>query len=109
MKTPTLLPLAYIDSERANALKIHDGRKLLRVQACAADQRPINLDLRHQSLDIVGFDAAPIKDAQAAARSTVNILGSHTAQKSVRICGNFRGCGAPGPDRPDRLVSDDNT
>src|SRR5579864_3418063 len=45
--------------------EIHDGGKGLRIQTCAADQRSVNFHLSHQSLDVIGFDAAAVEDSQA--------------------------------------------
>jgi hypothetical protein len=44
-------------------LEIHDRGKRFGIQARAAYQRAINLRLGHQTLDIVGFDAAAVEDA----------------------------------------------
>ncbi len=60
----TSLGISSDSATSDRTLEIHNGRKLLRVQACAADQRPINLGLRHQPFDVVGFDAAAVKDPQ---------------------------------------------
>src|SRR5487761_280869 len=43
--------------------EIHDGGKRLCVETCAADQRSVNFHLSHQSLDVIGFDAAAVEDS----------------------------------------------
>src|SRR6202521_852989 len=45
--------------------EIHDGGKRLGLETCAADQGSIDFHLSHQSLDVIGFDAAAVEDSQA--------------------------------------------
>src|SRR5271169_4097884 len=49
----------------ARALKIHNRRKRLRLQARTAHKRTVNLHLRHQPPYVVGFDAAAVEDAKS--------------------------------------------
>src|SRR6202521_4812278 len=44
--------------------EIYDGGKRLCIETRAADQRSVNFHLSHQSLDVVGFDAAAVEDSQ---------------------------------------------
>src|SRR5665647_2536353 len=40
----------------------HDARELLRVEAGAADENPVDVGLRHQFVDGGGLHAAPVED-----------------------------------------------
>src|SRR5579863_164234 len=89
--------------------EIHDGGKSLCIEACAADQRSVNFHLSHQSLDVVGFDAAAVEDSQ-----TGSAFGSKTCrrllpQEPVRFGRHFRRRRAARANRPNRLVSKNDT
>jgi len=51
------------DFAKFKPLKIYDCGKRLGIQARAAHQRTINLRLCHQTLNVVGLDAAAVEDA----------------------------------------------
>src|SRR5258708_15453807 len=71
---------------------VYYRRERLRVQAGPADQRTIQLFLSHQSLDVVGFDAAAIQNAQGLGLLGGELSLRAPAKKAVRRGRNFRRC-----------------
>jgi hypothetical protein len=53
------------DLESSIAQARHDFRKRLRIEAGAADERAVDIGLRHQRADVVRLDAATVEDAAA--------------------------------------------
>src|ERR1700676_2704656 len=90
-------------------LKIYDGSECLGVQTRATHKRPVNFHLRHQPLDIVGFDAAAVENSQPAGPFWRKHLRRLLPQESVRFRGNFRSRRAARADCPDRFVSKNDT
>ena len=112
MTLPSPLPL---DSYARQVLrrfwraKIHDGRKRLRVKARSAHKCAVDFHLRHQSLDVVGLDAASVEDAKCGGSLGCE-LGRHARPNVfVRRRSHFRRSGAAGTDGPHRLIRNENT
>ncbi len=77
----------------------------MRVEACAAYQRAVNLHLRHQSPDVVGLDAAAEQDAKSGGSFGGEALLREFPQVPVSFRSDFRRRRAPRAYGPDRLVS----
>src|SRR5712671_1254566 len=84
---------------------VYYRRERLRVQAGPADQRAVQLFLSHQSLDVVGFDAAAVQNTQGLGLLGGELSLRALAKKTVRRGGNFWRCRLARADSPDWLVS----
>src|ERR1035437_8459285 len=89
--------------------EIHNRSKRLGIQTRAADQRSVNFDLSHQSLDIVGFDAATVEDSRPGSAFGTKTCRCLLPQEPVRISRHFRSRRAARANRPYRFVSKDDT
>src|SRR5579864_927341 len=89
--------------------EIHDGGKRLRTETCAANQRSVNFHLSHQSLDVVGFDAAAVEDSQACSALRSKTRRRLPSQEPVRLGGHFRRCRAARANCPNWLVGKNDT
>ena len=78
-------------------------------ETCAADQRSVNFHLSHQSLDVVGFDAAAVEDSQPGSAFRSKTRRRLLPQEPVRLGSHFRSRRAARANRPNRLVSKDDT
>src|SRR5262245_15840104 len=58
--------------ERARATRsafvVDDAQEALGLERGAADERPVDVGLRHERCDVVGLDAAAVEDAQRLGR-----------------------------------------
>src|SRR5882762_3714863 len=88
---------------------VYYRRERFRVQARPADERAIQLFLRHQSLDIVGLDAAAVQNTHRPGLLRGKLSLGTLPQKTVRPCGNFRRCRFACANCPDWLVGYQNT
>src|ERR1700680_1538195 len=64
--SPTAIDIAHFTSfgiSYSLLSEIHNGGKCLCVQTCAAYKRAVDFHLSHQSLYVVGFDAATVEDS----------------------------------------------
>src|SRR4029077_21269261 len=95
----SLLPDARRNASAA-ALEIHNSCKRLRVQAGPADERAINLHLRHQAANVVGLDAAAIENAEGGGSLGRETRGGEIPEVPVRVRRNFRSGRATGADGP---------
>src|SRR5579864_1422268 len=89
--------------------KIHDRRERLCIETRAADQRSVNFHLSHQSLDVIGFDAAAVEDSQTGSAFRSEPYRRLLPQKPVRLGSNFRCRSAARTNCPNRLVSKNDT
>src|SRR5579864_596426 len=89
--------------------EIHDGGKGLRIQTCAADQRSVNFHLSHQSLDVIGFDAAAVEDSQPRSALRSKTRRRPPSQEPVRFGGHFRRRRAARANCPNWLVGKNDT
>src|ERR1700722_1391049 len=101
--------MALLSPNFVSPLKIHDRRERLRIQARSADERTINLHLRHQSPYVVGFDAATVEDPKRGSPFRREAGICQFADKAMRVGRNFGRRRAPCADRPNWLVSNQNT
>src|SRR6266853_3654338 len=89
--------------------KIYDGGERLGIQTRAAHQRSVNFHLRHQPLDIVGLDASAVEDSQTTGAFRRKHRRCLLAQEPVRFRSDFRSRRAARANRPDGLVSKNDT
>jgi hypothetical protein len=90
--------------EVLTGLEIHNRRERVCLQARAAYQHAVDIDLGHQTLDIVGADAASIKDSECFGGFRAELFPGKLANELVNFSGNLRGCGSTGPNGPNGLV-----
>ena len=74
----------------ALAVKIHDGRKRSGVETGASDKRAVDIFLRHQPLDIVGLDAAPVQNPQLLPHPRGKRSYCKVTQKTMRLGWDLR-------------------
>src|SRR5690242_9668625 len=84
-------------------------REGLCVQARPADERAIQLFLSHQTLYVVGFDAAAVENTDGLCQFWGEFPLRALPQVTVRRCGNFRRCRFARANCPDWLVGYQNT
>ena len=85
-----------------------DGSKRLDLQACAADQGTIDIRLLHVLDDVVGFDATAVLDTNGFGNIVpVQVTERSTDNAPDNVVRDFAAGAAPGANRPDRLVGDD--
>src|SRR5260221_7813462 len=89
-------------------LEIHNRSKRKRVQTRSTHQSPIDLRLRHQSLDIVRLDAATIKDAQVVRGLLPKLGAGEFPDDAMSLGGDLRRGRLAGPDSPHRLIGNQN-
>src|SRR6202521_1255119 len=109
---PTAIEIAHFTSFGISfplLSEIHDGGKRLCIETRATDQRSVNFHLSHQSLDVVGFDAAAVEDSQTGSAFRSKIRRRLLPQEPVRLGSHFRRRRAARADRPNRLISNDDT
>src|SRR5260370_40611810 len=83
-----------------------DARERVSLQACPADQSPVNIGLGHERVNILVVDAAAVDDSHR-----IRALASVSFQYCAADCavdpfGLLGPRGAPGANRPDRFVGD---
>src|SRR2546425_9354037 len=83
-----------------------DSRELGRVETRAPDECAVDVGLGHEGVDISGFHAAAIEDADAPGRRVGREADELAADGVVHFLRLPRGRGAARADRPDRLVGD---
>src|SRR5437899_1905662 len=82
-------------------LKIHDRGEGDGIETGAADQRAVDFRLGHKTLDVVGLDAASIKDAQIlGGLRTVDAAGE-VSDDAMGVGGDLRSRGLAGSNGPD--------
>src|SRR4249919_415287 len=87
--------------------RLHDQREVLRIQARTADERSVDLGMRHEAADVARLDAAAVLDANRPADLGFTVLRAKgVADQLDDTAGVRRLRVPPGPDRPDRLVRD---
>src|SRR5258708_38776765 len=79
---------------------VYYRRERLCVQAGPADQRTVQLFLSHQSLDVVGLDAAAIQNSQGLSLFCGELSLRALAKKAVHRDGHFRRCRLARADSP---------
>src|SRR6266446_6555554 len=105
-------PLLHSSDGRAEARPLHeiyDRCERLRVEACPAHKRAVQFFLRYQPPNVVGLDAAAIKNPQRGGMTHRKLLPSASPEESVSIGGNFGGRGTARANGPDWLVRHQNT
>src|SRR5262245_13741187 len=89
------------------SLILHDAGEGHRIEARTTHERPIDVRLGHERIDVLGLHAAPVEDPDAVgrrARGAGADLAADGVMDLLRLCG----CRGPaGADRPHRLVGDD--
>src|SRR5205823_6009605 len=88
-----------------NVLAIHNCRERFGVEARPANQRTVQLFLRHQPLDVIRLDAATIKDSQVCRSLGRKLVPYALPQEPVGCSRNFRRGRTARSNRPDWLVS----
>src|SRR5215470_1182354 len=88
---------------------LHNTGERFGIEARSANQHAIEFRLRHQPLNVVRLDAAPVQNAQGSRMAGVELLRRTLANKPMYSRSNFRGRGAARTDCPDRFVSYQNT
>src|ERR1700693_2744010 len=89
--------------------EVHDGGEGNGLQAGATYQRAVDFRLRHEAADIVGLDAATVKNPARDGCVWSELLPDLIANTAMRVGGHFRRGYFAGADRPYRLVSDDDS
>jgi hypothetical protein len=90
--------------EALTGLEIHNRCERVCLQACAAHQHTVDIDLGHQTFDIVGADAASIKDSEGFGGFRAELFPGKLANELVNFSGNLRSGGSTGPNGPNGLV-----
>src|SRR5262245_13881435 len=93
-------------SLRISSPVLHDQRELLRIQTRAADERPVDLRVRHEVADVAGLHAPPVLDAHAPCHIDAVDLAHRLPDQRDHLSGVRRLGVAARADRPDRLVRD---
>src|SRR6266850_2598489 len=89
------------------SLKLHDAGEDRGIEARAADERAIDVGLRHEGIDIIRLDAAAVEEADALRRRRRGAAADLAADGIVDLLRLSGRGGAAGADRPHRLVGDD--
>jgi hypothetical protein len=80
-------------------------RKRRSLQACPANQSPVNIGFRDERVNIVGRYAPAIEDADSVGGFAVEMIAQRLTDRGVDVL-ILLGRGSPsGPDCPDGLVS----
>src|SRR5713226_3696545 len=90
-------------------LKIHQRGERFRVETCSADKCAVQFFLGHQTLNVVGFDAATVENPQGGGEVDGKSLTCASPENAMGFGGNFRGRGAARADGPNGFVSNQNT
>src|SRR5690348_7304403 len=88
---------------------INNRREGLNLEACAADQRPIDIRLGHQAFNIVGLDASPVKDPHTLRMVFAKPSTRQSTQIRMAFLCLLRSSGAAGTNSPDGLISHNDT
>src|SRR6266481_5929749 len=81
-----------------------DARERVSLQACPADQSPVNIGLRHERVNILVVDAAAIDNPDRIGALAPVTFEYRAADCAVYCFGLLGRCGASGTNRPHRLV-----
>src|SRR5579885_1291809 len=95
-----LLPLHHLDSSAHN---LHE----IGLEASAADERAVDIGVRHKLRDIGGGHAAAVENAQVARRLLAVHFAVEITNQVNHLAGSFGGSGLAGADGPDRLIGHD--
>ena len=87
-------------------MKAHDAHEGVEFERRAPNEGTIDIGLFHQVIDIVGFDASTVKDADALCGVCAKGLIELLAQESVNFLGLCGGGGVACTDSPDGFVGD---
>src|SRR5216684_4244321 len=88
--------------------RLHDARERVSLQACPADQSPVNIGFGDERVNIIRGDAAAVKDSHLVGALAIVALENYSAQRAVDRFGLLGGRGAARADRPDRLVGENH-
>src|SRR3989344_8425456 len=88
------------------AVFFYDGYKRIRLEACPADQGPVDIWLGHQFGDILRLDASAVLDTQRFGGFFIVHFCQQFTDKMMDFLRLGRGSGLAGTDGPDRLVGD---
>src|SRR6267142_6464545 len=88
---------------------INNPGKAFGFEACAPDQRAINVRLRHQTCDIIRLDRAAVNYSQVPSGLIRVPIHENAPDKRVHFLRLLRRRRTSGTDGPNRLVGDDDT
>src|SRR5438093_13206158 len=83
---------------------VNNLREAARIEACAADERAIDIWLRHERTGVVRLDTAAVLNPNFAGRGFVGNFSERQADERVCFLRLFRRRGVAGPDGPHRCV-----
>ena len=69
---------------------MHDLREAARIEARAADQRAVDIGLRHERARIVGLHAAAVLDPNFVRGRLIGNFAEHSPNEGVRFLRLFR-------------------
>src|SRR5258706_7751889 len=93
-------------TSKSHDSKIDNGRERTSVEARAANQRAIDIRLRHQAADVIGLHTATIQDAAGRSRACAELLANLIANETMRARGDLRGGNLAGAYGPAGLIGD---
>src|SRR3972149_6071067 len=99
----------YISFSRVPPLiELYDACERVRLEACPADECTVDVRLRHQVGDVFRFDGPSVKNTDRIGGIGSPSFLQDPAQEGVDLLCLFGGGRLSRPDRPDRLVGDDD-
>src|SRR5215831_780189 len=104
---PSLKEKGSLPARARSGPEAHDAREGLRVEARAADERAIDVGLRHQVVDVLGLNGAAVLDADRL-RGRAEASGELPTHEPMDLLSERGGRRPAGSDGPHRLVGDDH-